>query len=632
MRYTLRDLMAAARAVDAVDRLKADLAEFAARHLPECNPEADGIIDFLDVSTGDAFDVPAEKAIEYFMAKGLRPTFSYAEMLGQAHDAAFTVAKMMDVDMLSTVRESLSAALASGTSFGEWRKQLAPILQSAGWWGDADMVDPATGQTVRAKLGSAWRLETIFRTNMQAAYAAGHWSMIKTQADVAPFLMYDAVDDYRTRPLHASWDSTVLPVTSPWWKTHFPPNGYNCRCGVIQLSWQQLRDMGLTPRADPPSDGFYQWQNPRTGEVLKVPAGIDPGFDRMPGGGFDEHLRTLLDEKIKTLPPTMQKAISQVVRRQFDASTAAGKWHAVSFEDAPDWLRDAVLDREAVTVQAKSKQGAYAQGGQLVDMDGEKIDAKRGQSVWRHEFGHILDVRLGKRTMYRSSDFDFMAAQKRDAERLTAAAGNGRKSKANDALRADVVKAYEDARELMIDTDRAARVDTLRELATKAGVDFDAFLQVVRDSTLILDDGVELEGVGTAVRLARMIEAIRMGDGEGFVRLASFKDHVEEMLKTRQYDKGVVSTMSQSWRKDGSLSSLSDLIGSATRNRASGYSDGFPGHSDAYYRKSPVNAPTESFANLTALAGHPNPYWWQIARRFAPEMADLYRLIIEGEA
>lgn len=310
MRYTFADLVAAAKAIEEADRMREELAAFAALHMA-----GDGVVDFLDVGTGDAFDVPAEQAIAYFKAKGLSPSFSYADMIGKAHDQAFTVAKMMDVDLLGQIRESLTAALNNGNSFGDWKKEVGPIMKAAGWWGDAEMIDPLTGLAVDAKLGSAWRLETIFRTNMQTAYAAGQWQQIEKQADVAPFLMYDAVDDFRTREAHRAWDSTVLPASSPWWRTHYPPNGWNCRCGVIQLDAEQLRDMGLTPRPDAPEDGSYKWTNPRTGEVHRIPNGIDPGFDRNAGDSLTGDLRELLREKVDTLPEDMQRAIAPVLRR-----------------------------------------------------------------------------------------------------------------------------------------------------------------------------------------------------------------------------------------------------------------------------------------------------------------------------
>lgn len=629
MRYTFADLIAAADAIDAVEQMKADLAEFMAENLHAVGD--DGIIEFLDIATGDAFNVPPTEAMGYFKAKGLRATFSYADMIGRANDQAFTVAKMMDVDMLKQVRNSLDSALSNGVSFNQWKSEISPILKAAGWWGDSPMPDPLTGQMVNAQLGSAWRLETIFRTNMQTAYAAGQWKQIQDQAISAPFLMYDSVDDFRTREQHKAWDGKVLPVSSSWWKTHYPPNGFNCRCNVIQLDSEDLRSMGITPLSDPPDDGTYNWTNPRTGEKSKIPKGIDPGFDRNPGDVLQDDLHKLLLEKVDTLPEDMKAAIAPVLRREFDASTPAGAWHTSSFESAPDWMRNRLIDQQRVEVQNLAKSGAWARSGFLVEMDGYKEGEAYGQSVWRHEFGHIMDARLGRTALYRSSHEDFTKAQKTDAETLAAAAGNGRKSKANDALRKSVVDAYANVRERVIDASRETRPDLLRELATAAGIDFGPFIEAVRQSTLILEGIDDLQDVGKAVRIARMIEAIRLRDGEGFLRWGTFKDAVEDSVRSLAgFDREASATVSKSWRKDGALASLSDLIGSATRNRAANYHDGFSGHSNAYYRKSSINAPTESFANLSALAAHPNAYWWALTERFAPEMAKLFRQIMEG--
>ena len=55
--------------------------------------------------------------------------------MGQEHSNAFTVAKMMDADLLKTVQVKLQQALENGESFGSFSKGLIPQLQAAGWWG-----------------------------------------------------------------------------------------------------------------------------------------------------------------------------------------------------------------------------------------------------------------------------------------------------------------------------------------------------------------------------------------------------------------------------------------------------------------------------------------------------------------
>lgn len=316
-RLDLAALLEFANDDDLLDGLAAALAN-------DPGPTARDVVEFLQVPTGSVFNVTPEAALEYFRAKGLLPTFSYADMIGDAHDHAFTVAKMMDVDLLSYVRKSLDEAAANGIPFKVWADELIPELQKAGWWGKKYVVDPLTGKQVLAQLGSPNRLKTIFRTNLQSAYAAGSWQSIMANADHAPWLLYDAVDDWRTRPEHRAWDGTVLPADDSWWQTHYPPNGYNCRCSVVQLTDDELDALGLKPSGPGgPDDGTYNWTNPRTGETLKVPTGLDPGFDRNSGRAYLATLRKTLSEKVALLPPSMRAAAAEGEAAAAQAAEAA---------------------------------------------------------------------------------------------------------------------------------------------------------------------------------------------------------------------------------------------------------------------------------------------------------------------
>lgn len=295
--------------------------------------------DFLEVPAQAAFDVTPEAATAFFRAKGLRATFSHADMIGEAHDHAFTVAKMMDMDLLAQVRASLDEALATGTPFGEWKQQIAPLLKKAGWWGEQPVRDPATGATAPAQLGSAWRLETIFRTNMQQAYAVEAWRSIVEGAELAPFLMYDAVDDLRTRAEHRSWDGTVLRWDHPWFKAHFPPCGFNCRCGVVQLSPDDLQVMGLSVSPEAPEDGTYRWRNPRTGMPMTVPKGVDPGFDRNPGAAYVAQLERLAREKISQIADPVTRKAAEAGMASVARKTVLGRAAALLADLADDVQR-----------------------------------------------------------------------------------------------------------------------------------------------------------------------------------------------------------------------------------------------------------------------------------------------------
>jgi SPP1 gp7 family putative phage head morphogenesis protein len=262
---------------------------------------------------------PAD-ALAFFRQKGFQPSFSWADMLHEEHDAAFTVAKMMDLDLLRDMRSAVDDAIANGETLAQFRKRIEPTLVERGWWGRATMQDPLTGELRDVQLGSIRRLKTIFQTNIKTSYAAGHWAQIQEQADAAPYLLYDAVDDGNTRPEHAQWDGMVFRVDDPFWDTWYPPNDWGCRCSAIQVDETQLRELGKAGPDAAPEVPTREWTNPRTGEIHQVPVGIGPGWDYHPGRSRVANIRQQLIEKAAQLGADGQAAVELVER---NASAAA---------------------------------------------------------------------------------------------------------------------------------------------------------------------------------------------------------------------------------------------------------------------------------------------------------------------
>jgi len=223
-------------------------------------------------------NLPPKEAIAYFEKKGYAIGFDWRDVWQHEHARAFTVAKAMRIDILEDIRGAVDAAIKGGLTPRQFKKNLTPILQAKGWWGKQEMADPLSGELRKVQLGSPRRLQTIFDVNMRTSYAAGKWQGIQRLKDRRPYLRYVAVMDGRTRPQHRAWHGTVLPVDHAFWKTHYPPNGWRCRCTVQQLSKRDLQRFGHKLSPDPAVQ-TRKWGNPRTGEIHDVPVGIDAGFD-----------------------------------------------------------------------------------------------------------------------------------------------------------------------------------------------------------------------------------------------------------------------------------------------------------------------------------------------------------------
>lgn len=236
--------------------------------------------------------LPPREAVAALLARGgrLDPSFSYLDVWQEEHARAFTVAKSAGFDILGDIHGELLKALDEGRSFEEFARDLKPMLQRKGWWGRQMMTDPVTGEERAVQLGSTRRLRTIFDVNMRVSYAAGHWAMFERNKAARPFLRYVHVDPElhqpNSRPHHAALHNLVLPVDHPFWATFAPPNGWGCRCTLQQLSQRDIDRLlreGEELVFEPPTIAMRPWTNWRTGEILHVPDGVDPGWAYNPG-------------------------------------------------------------------------------------------------------------------------------------------------------------------------------------------------------------------------------------------------------------------------------------------------------------------------------------------------------------
>ncbi len=243
----------------------------------------------------EILNVSPTEAIRTFRAKGYHVAFDWRDTDAAAHLRSFTVAKAMRTDLLEDIRGAVDAAIADGETFQQFQDRLEPVLKDKGWWGRQVQLDPRTGRTRIVQLGSPSRLKTIFDTNLRTSYARGRWERIERVKNDRPWLRYVAVLDSRTRPQHRAWHGTILQVDDPWWSSHYPPNGWRCRCTVQQLSDDDLTDFDFSPSDGPPPGSLQErlWFNPRTGQTLSVPVGIDPGFAHNVGqlGAIEEITR-----------------------------------------------------------------------------------------------------------------------------------------------------------------------------------------------------------------------------------------------------------------------------------------------------------------------------------------------------
>ncbi|MEM7047068.1 MAG: phage minor head protein [Pseudomonadota bacterium] len=221
--------------------------------------------------------LPPREAIAFFELKGFKFGFNWRDVWDEEHTRAFTVAKAMQLDLLAQIREGVDSALAQGLTLDQFIKDLRPYLKKRGWWGVKDQVNPATGEVVRSRLGSPHRLRVIYETNLRTAHAVGRWQRIQRRKETHPYLRLSAILDSRTRDDHRAYHGIVLPVDDPFWDSHYPPNGFGCRCKVQQLSERDIERRGYKVDKSPRLRA-RQWRNRRTGRTINKLDGVDEGW------------------------------------------------------------------------------------------------------------------------------------------------------------------------------------------------------------------------------------------------------------------------------------------------------------------------------------------------------------------
>ena len=248
--------------------------------------------------------IPKE-VLAFLQRKKLKPTNRWTDLWHGEHARFFTVARSTYADIINDVYDEVVKAIADGSTLKTFQDRLTPVLQEKGWWGKAED---------GVQLGSPRRLRTIYDTNLRTSYAAGRWERIQRRKKSRPYLRYVCVLDEKTRAEHRRWHNLILPVDDPFWTTHYPPNGWHCRCSVQQLSREELRRNGWSV-SESPEETYRLWENRATGEVKRIPAGIAPGFDYNVGiANLRVKAREQVAEKLKKINPDIaHTAINSLV-------------------------------------------------------------------------------------------------------------------------------------------------------------------------------------------------------------------------------------------------------------------------------------------------------------------------------
>lgn len=341
------------------------------------------------------YSLPFREQIAFFRRKQNVLTEGWTDLWQAEHDHGFMVAGANRIDLLLDLRAAIDKAIATGTGLEEFRTDFDAIVAKHGWAYNG---------------GRNWRTRVIFETNLRTSYAAGRWQQLQRIKKYAPWWRYKHSDSVlHPRPLHLAWNGLVLHADDPWWKTHYPPNGWGCQCTVIALEDRDLKKLGKTGPDQAPVDGTEEVTVGKRGPnpmAVTTPVGVDPGFGYPPGASVDNaELAQRIAARAMALPPNVRAAALaplqdiRAVREALAATLAAqAREEAAAMAALRAIAGDARMDTAVAAIGALQLPGAMTESQAVAlhlwsqDTGGDALYVRVGRAL-RGDANELAAVR-----------------------------------------------------------------------------------------------------------------------------------------------------------------------------------------------------------------------------------------------
>lgn len=137
-----------------------------------------------------------------------------------------------EVDYMSTrAGQEITRALIEQPTLAEFKAGMSETLANAG-----------------VGSGKSYHVQTIYRTALKEAYSVGNYNELMNN-DIAreffPYVQYVAIIDGRTREDHEAMNGVIFAVGSGDHYRWTPPNGYNCRCDLVEINRFEAEREGI---------------------------------------------------------------------------------------------------------------------------------------------------------------------------------------------------------------------------------------------------------------------------------------------------------------------------------------------------------------------------------------------------
>jgi SPP1 gp7 family putative phage head morphogenesis protein len=183
------------------------------------------------------------EAAAYLRGKAAAQPETFGRLPAELRARAFTAARVNDLEVLRSLIDRV-AQLPEG---GDWRQIRSAI---------AAEVSPFLEETPdgRPSRAARARAEIIVRSQGFQAYGSARYAQQAASKAAMPYWQYLTVGDSSVRTAHAALDGKILPADDPFWKDHYPPWDYGCRCIVAALTREEVEKVQAEDADKDPAD------------------------------------------------------------------------------------------------------------------------------------------------------------------------------------------------------------------------------------------------------------------------------------------------------------------------------------------------------------------------------------------
>lgn len=234
----------------------------------------DGFIELQDLLF--LLDKEPDDILEWFRSKEVVLSNDMETTIKLIKNHVFTVTGVNKLDMLDAFKKELEKAIKEGLSLNSFKNNIRSLYEQKGWLVKSEGKNLLPG----------YRLENIYRTNLQDAYMQGRWDRELSTIDLYPYVQAISVIDKSTTRECKALNLMVFNKNDKYYQTYLrSPGHFSCRRRSRSLNDTKLKKLGIkvtkgeSQKSNKNQKGFEHNNKPWKPDLSKYPKELREMYD-----------------------------------------------------------------------------------------------------------------------------------------------------------------------------------------------------------------------------------------------------------------------------------------------------------------------------------------------------------------